>query len=387
MLAGAAGRVPRRRRESLHRVVDWRAPRRGGHLHDDLIAWTVRELPALGLTGLGALTSFAAGAGARQRRSTRPRCWPRGLPEPVDHVLIQADLTAVAPGPLVAPVAEAIGSVAQVESTGGATVFRFTEASIQRAFDAGRGADDVHRLLERVSRTPVPQPLTYLVDEVARRHGRVRVSAVASVIRLDDPATGDVLMGDAHARRARPAPASRRRSSASKRSTQSVVEALRDAGHAAVAEGLDGELLVREPSNQRAPAYRTARRLGGPPASPAALDALVRSLRAGERARASRPGQGDPSRPALQPRTAVETVALLTETAANAQTVWIGYVDNNGGASERLVDPLRVQGGLAHRVRPRPRRRPYVRRPPHHRRRPAGAGPTVPGSPAPPDGE
>jgi predicted DNA-binding transcriptional regulator YafY len=41
----------------------------------------------------------------------------------------------------------------------------------------------------------------------------------------------------------------------------------------------------------------------------------------------------------------VETVAVLTDTAANAQTVWIGYVDNNGGASERLVDPLRVQGG------------------------------------------
>ena len=38
--------------------------------------------------------------------------------------------------------------------------------------------------------------------------------------------------------------------------------------------------------------------------------------------------------------------AMLIETAANAETVWIGYVDNNGGASERLVDPLRVQGGM-----------------------------------------
>jgi predicted DNA-binding transcriptional regulator YafY len=41
----------------------------------------------------------------------------------------------------------------------------------------------------------------------------------------------------------------------------------------------------------------------------------------------------------------VETIGVLTEAAATAQTVWIGYVDNNGGASERLVDPLRVQGG------------------------------------------
>ena len=342
VLAGLpAGSAPTR--ESLHRVVDWQAPRRGGHLHDDLIAWTVRELPSLGVTGIGALTSFAAGL-VPGSTVDPGAVLASDLPEPVDHVLIQADLTAVAPGPLVASVAEAIGSVAQVESTGGATVYRFTEASIQRAFDAGGGADEVHRLLERVSRTPVPQPLTYLVDEVARRHGRVRVSAVGSVLRLDDPAIGDLLLSDPTLgalglRRLSPTIL------AAKRSTQSVVDALRDSGHAAVAEGVDGELLVRQPSNQRAPAYRTARRLGGPPASPAALDALVRSLRAGERARASRPGQGDPNRPRLQHRTAVETVTLLTETAANAQTVWIGYVDNNGGASERLVDPLRVQGG------------------------------------------
>ena len=274
-------------------VADWRAPRRGGRLHADLIAWTIRELPVLGLTGLGALTRFAAGL--LPGSAEDPADLLAGhLPDPVDHVLIQADLTAVAPGPLIVPVAEAVGSIAEVESTGGATVYRFTEASIQRAFDAGHGADDVHRLLERVSRTPVPQPLTYLVDEVARRHGRVRVSAVASVIRVDDPATGDLLMGNAKLgmlalRRLAPTILG------SKRSTQSVVDALRDAGHAAVAEGLEGELLIREPSNQRAPAYRTARRpSGGPPASDAAMEAMVRSLRAGERARANRPGRARP---------------------------------------------------------------------------------------------
>lgn len=329
--------------DTLRRVLDWRAPRRGGQLHADLIAWTVRELPALGLTGLGALTTFAA---ALLPGDDDPAVLLAvGLPDPVDHVLIQADLTAVAPGPLIAPVAEAVGSVAEVESTGGATVFRFTQASIQRAFDAGHDADEVHRLLERVSRTPVPQPLTYLVDEVARRHGRVRVSAVASVIRVDDPATGDLLMGSAKLgmlslRRLAPTILG------SKRSTQSVIDALRDAGHAAVAEGLTGELLIKEPSDQRAPAYRTARRPStGHPPSEAAMEAMVRSLRAGERARANRPSRDDPNRPAVQPRKPIETVALLTETAANAQTVWIGYVDNNGGASERLVDPLRVQGG------------------------------------------
>ncbi|MCZ9337956.1 helicase-associated domain-containing protein, partial [Streptomyces sp. TRM76130] len=48
------------------------------------------------------------------------------LPEPLDHVLLQADLTAVAPGPLQRPLAELLDAVADVESKGGATVYRFT---------------------------------------------------------------------------------------------------------------------------------------------------------------------------------------------------------------------------------------------------------------------
>ena len=96
----------------------------------------MRELAPLGITGLGALTRFAAGL-LPGSKVDPAGVLAAGLPEPVDHVLIQADLTAVAPGPLVASVAEAVGSIAEVESTGGATVYRFTEASIQRAFDAG----------------------------------------------------------------------------------------------------------------------------------------------------------------------------------------------------------------------------------------------------------
>ena len=169
---------------------------------------------------------------------------------------------------------------------------------------------------------------------------------MASVIRVDDPATGDVLMGSAKLgmlalRRLAPTILG------SKRSTQSVVEALRDAGHAAVAEGLEGELLIREPSepartglpHRAAPVRRAAGRR-----RPRWRRWSGRCGPASARGRTDRSAH-DPNRPALQPRKPVETVALLTETAANAQTVWIGYVDNNGGASERLVDPLRVQGG------------------------------------------
>ena len=65
--------------------------------------------------------------------------FPRGRPpEPLDHFLVQADLTVVAPGPLEPSLAIDIGQVADVESAGSATVYRVTEASVRRALDIGR---------------------------------------------------------------------------------------------------------------------------------------------------------------------------------------------------------------------------------------------------------
>ena len=103
-------------------------------------------------------------------------------------MLLQADLTAVAPGPLVTDLAHELSLVADVESKGGATVYRFTEGSVRRALDSGRTTSELHALLAQHSSTPVPQALTYLVDDVARRHGRIRVGTAGAYIRSDDPA-------------------------------------------------------------------------------------------------------------------------------------------------------------------------------------------------------
>ncbi len=75
----------------------------------------------LGVTGRGALTRAGrallesrrrrggAGPATRRQRAITARRSPQALapalPEPIEHVLIQADLTAVAPGPLRPPVA------------------------------------------------------------------------------------------------------------------------------------------------------------------------------------------------------------------------------------------------------------------------------------------
>jgi predicted DNA-binding transcriptional regulator YafY len=70
--------------------------------------------------------------------------------------------------------------------------------------------------------------------------------------------------------------------------------------------------------------------------------ATVTAIRAGDKAAANRPTSGHegPERPSP-----MATMALLREAADAAGTVWIGYVDDAGVTVERIVDPLRVEGG------------------------------------------
>lgn len=112
----------------------------------------------------------------------------RTLPKPVDHFLVQADLTVVVPGPLQRDLAEQLATVATVESAGTAMVYRVSEQSIRHALDVGKTRDWMHALFANHSKTPVPQGLTYLIDDVARRHGQLRIGMAASFVRCEDPA-------------------------------------------------------------------------------------------------------------------------------------------------------------------------------------------------------
>ena len=178
---------------------------RGGHpSRAEQVVAALSESGHLGITGLGGLASYARALVAGD--DPAPLLTPL-LPDEVDHVLIQADLTAVAPGPLVRERARDLHLLADVESRGQATVYRFTAASVRRAFDAGWAAHEVHAFLAAVSRTPVPQPLTYLVDDAARTYGTVRVGHAEAFLRADDEAALTELLHHPRAGVARPAPA------------------------------------------------------------------------------------------------------------------------------------------------------------------------------------
>src|SRR5918998_773308 len=225
------------RSDELAAVLAWRAPRRGGRRRDEMVSWTVREATVLGVLALGALSSpgralLQDGAGAAAA------VLQTALPEPVDHVLVQADRTVVAPGPLEPELARDIGLVADVESAGGATVYRVTEDTVRRALDVGRSATDLHELFRTRSRTPVPQSLSYLIDDVARRHGRLRGGTAAAFLRCDDTVLLAELLAHPVAARCglrRIAPTVL----VSPLALGPLLEEVRGAGFAPVAEGFD----------------------------------------------------------------------------------------------------------------------------------------------------
>ncbi|MGW1978574.1 helicase-associated domain-containing protein [Streptomyces sp. NPDC001889] len=362
-------------------------------LRSRIAAWTLGEAETLGITGRGALSApgralLGYGPEAVAPDSTPPPAAPAPaalttagraaaqtaaaaalaplLPTPLDHVLLQADLTAVAPGPLERPLAETLAVLADVESKGGATVYRFTPGSVRRALDAGRSATDLHTFLATHSRTPVPQPLSYLIDDVARRHGHLRIGAASAYVRCDDDALLDEILADKRSqslglRRLAPTVL------AARAEPPALLAGLRSLGYAPSAESAEGDVLIT-----RAHARRTPPRTppvpvpDGPPVPDATLlGAAVRAIRAGDLAatvehrpagaarepgRPPGPGTGTGAGAGRQgglPRsTSAETLATVQAAVMTGSAIWIGYVNAEGTASQRVIAPVRVEGGF-----------------------------------------
>ncbi|MFD8304286.1 helicase-associated domain-containing protein [Streptomyces sp. NPDC059690] len=372
--------------ESVLARLAWERPqRREDDLRARLARWTLSEAELLGVTGRGALSAHGrallgapAPTAGKTARSAGPgdklpvhhtpvvveplspaeqavasaaaaRLLAPLLPEPLDHVLLQADLTAVAPGPLQRPLADMLGVLADVESKGGATVYRFTPGSVRRALDAGQTAADLHAFLTAHSRTPVPQPLAYLIDDVARKHGHLRVGAASAYVRCDDDSLLNEIMADKRAAGLR-----LRRLAPTVLATQAdpaaLLDGLRAMGFAPAAESAEGDVLIT-----RADAHRTPPRTppepvpDGPPAPDATLlAAAIRAIRAGDlAATAPRKPTAAPLAGGDLPRTSsAETLATMQAAVLTGEALWIGYVNAEGSASQRVIAPIRVEGGF-----------------------------------------
>jgi hypothetical protein len=309
-----------------------------------MVSWSAREAEWLGLTGQGAISSFALGL----LSESQSLGIDAALPKPVDHILIQSDNTAIAPGPLVMEVSQILDSIADIESRGGATVYRFSESSIRRGLDHGRTGDDIKAFLKKTSRTPIPQPLDYLITDIAKRHGRLRVGAANTYVRCEDPALIAEILSD------KKLEALRFRKLASEVlisevDAHEVILALRAASYLPAAEAANG-IILGGPKSARAKAKPRPPRILGDIEKPTLpmFHAALRTIRAGEKSAQKQSTLRNVANQALGqlPRTtANETLDLLATFIKEQQTLSIGYADNNGAVTHRIIDPINISAG------------------------------------------
>lgn len=342
--------------------LSWSAPRRWEELPVDgeaLIHGMLSEAAVLGVTGRGALAPSARLALGGQTEEALAEA-ASVMAQPVSMITLQADLTAIAAGSLAAPVAAALALMAELESKGAATVWRFNQASVGRALDAGRSEQDLLAFLEEHATKGVPQALAYLVSDTARRHGRVRLGRSSAYVRCDDPA----LLAEVTR--------SRRTSRLGLRllaptvavttvSPDAVLAGLRAGGFLPAMEGPDGMLLVAKAARRRAPTPSQPQR---PPAArrtdPFTVAASLLSQPQPVSTKSSSPSRSAPpvvadgtpmdrfllSEPAFDPDDLVDDddglVDLFEDAIECGYLVLVGHIAGGSHYTEKMVQPMSV---------------------------------------------
>jgi hypothetical protein len=328
---------------SFNALMAWRAPARRTS-QEDLSTWTLREAEWLGITGQGAISKYGVGFLSGEDLNIINE----DLPKTVDHILIQSDNTAIAPGPLEHEISQQLAIMAEIESRGGATVYRFSEATIRRALDHGKTGDEIKAFLSKTSKTSMPQPLEYLIADVAKKHGKLRVGNISSFIRCEDTALIAQIMNDKKLdvlslRRIAPEVI------VCDHDATDAMRLLRDCGYIPSAESSNGLLLSGPRSNRAQTKPRPPRVIGEiETPTPELLTNALRSIRTGEKSshKQTRLRQvANEALGALPRSTANETMDLVLRFIQEEKSLSIGYADNNGSVTHRIIDPIRVSAG------------------------------------------
>lgn len=104
------------------------------------------------------------------------------VPAPTDRIIVQADLSIIAPGPLSAAVERSLRAFVETEQSSLASRYRITALSVSHALESGLNIEQVRSTLEKLSGAKLPQPVEYLLNDAVKRFGRIRI--------LDDESTG-----------------------------------------------------------------------------------------------------------------------------------------------------------------------------------------------------
>lgn len=136
--------------------------------------------PAIGLSAAGRLL-----AGPPE---LDPRELELAFPSSVDTCTLTADRRIVVSGPPSPDLSQFLGRIADVESVQPARIYSLSEASVGRGLDGGLSRQEIVEFFSRHCPGGIPQNVAALVEDVAGRHGRLRVGSAGVYVMSDDPA-------------------------------------------------------------------------------------------------------------------------------------------------------------------------------------------------------
>jgi Helicase conserved C-terminal domain len=165
--------------------VSWFAHRHSPMTSEPAIKEALADLGALGVVAMsGPIALTALGRLAIED----PESISSLLGGAATGAVVQGDLSIIAPPDLRADLTVRLESLALVESSSGAVVYRLDPSRVTRAVQAGDAVDDVIGFLAALSPVPLPDTVVRLVRDAGSKAGTVRVVAASTVVIVTDPA-------------------------------------------------------------------------------------------------------------------------------------------------------------------------------------------------------
>ena len=160
-------------------IIDFRWPRRAGKARSSTIATLWREAEVLGVLSTGRLSAIGRCVIENDDVTAMAASVKGLLVDEIDHVLVQADHTIVAPGPITPSVGRRLREIADVESRGHATVLRISSASVHRAMETETDPNAWIDFLASISTKELPQPVAYVISDAARSQKQAKARFTA----------------------------------------------------------------------------------------------------------------------------------------------------------------------------------------------------------------
>jgi len=247
------------------------------------------------------------------------------LPETGERLIIQADLSLIAPGPLPTSLEIELRKFAETEQISMASTYRLNALSISHGLETGLTEASIRDLLTRLSGKALPQPVDYLLREAVGRFGRLTVSEgpgeARSIIKSADPILLTEIVNESKLR-----PFSIRRTPDgdlfSRFEPEVIYFGLREAGFSAIRVDAAGRVISPKTVATRTSTIAVI--------STASSD--IERLREHDERLGSDPGDDD-------------LVRQIEFALKNRSKLLIAATDRNGGQHEFLLEPKNLSNG------------------------------------------